>query len=63
MTTVVQGTCAPEFENVRAEFERNFTERGEAGAALGGSTTGDDPRSLKLVEALYASPALTKRKG
>jgi len=30
----VQGTCAPEFAEVRAEFERNFTERDEVGAAV-----------------------------
>jgi len=28
------GTCAPGFEEVRAEFERNFIERGEVGAAV-----------------------------
>ncbi len=32
--TTVRGTCAPGFELVRAEFERNFAERGEAGAAV-----------------------------
>jgi CubicO group peptidase (beta-lactamase class C family) len=30
----VQGTVAPGFEAVRHEFERNFTERGEIGAAV-----------------------------
>jgi CubicO group peptidase (beta-lactamase class C family) len=30
----VQGTCAPGFAEVRAEFTRNFTERGDVGAAL-----------------------------
>ncbi|WP_073768734.1 serine hydrolase domain-containing protein [Streptomyces sp. CB02923] len=34
VTTAVQGICAPEFENVRAEFERNFAERGEVGASV-----------------------------
>ncbi|GCD45228.1 carboxylesterase [Streptomyces paromomycinus] len=34
MTAAVQGTCAPQFENVRAEFARNFAERGEVGAAV-----------------------------
>jgi CubicO group peptidase (beta-lactamase class C family) len=29
----IQGTAAPEFDQVRREFERNFTERGEQGAA------------------------------
>lgn len=32
--TTVHGTCAPGFELVRTEFERNFAERGEAGAAV-----------------------------
>jgi CubicO group peptidase (beta-lactamase class C family) len=32
--TTVQGTCAPEFGLVREEFQRNFTERGEVGAAV-----------------------------
>lgn len=31
---VVQGGCDPRFEQVRDEFERNFTERGEVGAAV-----------------------------
>lgn len=30
----IEGTCAPGFERVRDEFHRNFTERGEAGAAM-----------------------------
>ncbi|MEU1024788.1 serine hydrolase domain-containing protein [Streptomyces sp. NPDC005904] len=34
MTVRVHGTCAPGFERVREEFERNFTERGELGAAV-----------------------------
>jgi CubicO group peptidase (beta-lactamase class C family) len=34
MTTNVNGTVAPGFEEVRAEFERNFAERGEIGAAV-----------------------------
>ena len=33
-TTYVQGHVAPGFEEVRAEFERNFAERGEIGAAV-----------------------------
>ncbi|MGW7414561.1 serine hydrolase domain-containing protein [Streptomyces sp. NPDC054863] len=41
MTASVQGTCAPEFENIRAEFERNFTERGEVGAALAVTHNGE----------------------
>jgi len=32
--TVASGTCAPAFDEVRTEFERNFTERGELGAAV-----------------------------
>jgi hypothetical protein len=36
MTTAphVEGLAAPGFEEVRAEFERNFAERGEIGAAV-----------------------------
>jgi CubicO group peptidase (beta-lactamase class C family) len=30
----VEGTCSPQFDGVRAEFERNFAERGEVGAAV-----------------------------
>jgi hypothetical protein len=33
-TSHVDGLVAPGFEDVRAEFERNFTERGEIGAAV-----------------------------
>jgi CubicO group peptidase (beta-lactamase class C family)/hypothetical membrane protein len=33
-TPRVHGTVAPGFEEVRAEFERNFAERGEIGAAV-----------------------------
>ena len=33
-TTNVDGSVAPGFEEVRAEFERNFAERGEIGAAV-----------------------------
>lgn len=33
-TTRVDGRVAPGFEEVRAEFERNFAERGEIGAAV-----------------------------
>src|SRR5688572_23894391 len=33
-TTRVHGLVAPGFEEVRAEFERNFSERGEIGAAV-----------------------------
>jgi len=34
MTTHVSGVVAPGFEEVRAEFARNFSERGEIGAAV-----------------------------
>ena len=37
MTTVpilINGSCASQFAKVRAEFERNFAERGEVGAAV-----------------------------
>ena len=34
MTTHVNGFVAPGFEQVRVEFERNFAERGEIGAAV-----------------------------
>ena len=34
MTTHVNGFVAPGFEEVRVEFERNFTNRGEIGAAV-----------------------------
>ena len=30
----IEGTCDPRFAEVREEFERNFAERGEAGAAV-----------------------------
>lgn len=38
---LVEGTCAPEFDDVRAEFERNFAERGEVGAAVAAWVDGD----------------------
>ena len=31
---LINGRCAPHFARVRAEFERNFAERGEVGAAV-----------------------------
>jgi CubicO group peptidase (beta-lactamase class C family) len=37
----IEGRVAPGFEQVRAEFERNFTERGEIGAALAVYWRGD----------------------
>jgi len=33
-TATIQSSCAPEFLEVRNEFERNFSERGEVGAAV-----------------------------
>ena len=33
-TTNVDGSVAPDFEEVRTEFERNFSERGDLGAAV-----------------------------
>jgi CubicO group peptidase (beta-lactamase class C family) len=33
-TLTIAGTCAPEFEAVRSEFERNFADRGEVGASV-----------------------------
>ncbi|POX38708.1 esterase [Streptomyces sp. Ru73] len=41
MTAVVQGHCAPGFENVRAEFARNFAERGEVGSSLAVTLDGE----------------------
>ncbi|HEY1920938.1 MAG TPA: hypothetical protein VGH27_35660 [Streptosporangiaceae bacterium] len=37
----VSGTCAPRFELVRQEFERNFAERGEAGASVAVTLDGE----------------------
>src|SRR5262249_22433898 len=31
---LIEGTCAPEFSQVRDEFEKNFTSRKEIGAAV-----------------------------
>ncbi|MEU2789395.1 serine hydrolase domain-containing protein [Streptomyces sp. NPDC007100] len=41
MTATVQGICAPGFEGVRGEFERNFAERGEVGAAVAVTLDGE----------------------
>jgi CubicO group peptidase (beta-lactamase class C family) len=38
---IVDGSCAPGFENVRDAFERNFTERDEIGAAVAAWVDGD----------------------
>src|SRR5687767_11961558 len=40
-STRVHGLVAPGFEEVRAEFERNFSERGEIGAAVAASWRGE----------------------
>ncbi|AZM56767.1 esterase [Streptomyces sp. WAC 01529] len=40
MSVRVHGTCAPGFERVREEFERNFTERGDLGAAVAATVDG-----------------------
>lgn len=40
-TTAAQGMVAPGFEEVRTEFERNFRERGEIGAAVAAYWRGD----------------------
>jgi CubicO group peptidase (beta-lactamase class C family) len=37
----VRGTCAPRFEPVRQEFERNFAERGEVGASVAVTLDGE----------------------
>ncbi|MEM0986884.1 MAG: serine hydrolase domain-containing protein [Pseudomonadota bacterium] len=41
MHTNVQGRCDPRFEPLKAEFERNFTERGEVGASVALSVNGE----------------------
>lgn len=41
MSTTVQGHCDPQFEAVRAEFEKNFAERGEVGASVCLSVDGE----------------------
>ena len=41
MTVRVHGTCAPGFEGVREEFERNFAERGELGASVAATVDGE----------------------
>ena len=37
----INGHCAPEFESVRRQFERNFAERGEVGAAVAAWVDGE----------------------
>ncbi|MFG2497595.1 serine hydrolase domain-containing protein [Streptomyces sp. NPDC048441] len=41
MSVDVHGTCAPGFEGVRDEFERNFTERGDLGASVAVAVDGE----------------------
>ena len=41
MSATVQGRCDPRFEAVKAEFERNFAERGEVGASVCLSVDGE----------------------
>ncbi|MEO0722186.1 MAG: serine hydrolase domain-containing protein [Pseudomonadota bacterium] len=41
MSSTVQGHCDPQFEAVRAEFEKNFAERGEVGASVCLSVDGE----------------------
>jgi CubicO group peptidase (beta-lactamase class C family) len=45
-TTHVEGLVAPGFEEVRAEFERNFAERGEIGAAFAAYWRGEKVADL-----------------
>jgi len=37
----IAGFCAPEFEAVREQFERNFADRGEMGAAVAAWVDGE----------------------
>jgi CubicO group peptidase (beta-lactamase class C family) len=37
----IGGSCSPDFESVRAAFERNFTDRGEVGAAVAAWVDGE----------------------
>ncbi|MFK4068361.1 serine hydrolase domain-containing protein [Streptomyces sp. NPDC029674] len=41
MVLSVHGTCAPGFERVREEFERNFTERDDLGASVAATVGGE----------------------
>ncbi|QEU90351.1 serine hydrolase domain-containing protein [Streptomyces kanamyceticus] len=41
MTLRVHGTCAPEFAEVREEFERNFAERDDLGASVAAVVDGE----------------------
>jgi hypothetical protein len=42
----VSGFCSRRFSRVREEFERNFAERGEAGASVCITVRGDRGRPL-----------------
>ena len=52
-TPHIDGMVAPGFEEVRVEFERNFTERGDIGAAVAAYWRGE-----KVVDLLggYRTP-------
>ncbi|MEU6763004.1 serine hydrolase domain-containing protein [Streptomyces sp. NPDC046853] len=41
MTPRIHGTCAPGFEGVREEFERNFAKRGDLGASVAATVDGE----------------------
>jgi hypothetical protein len=41
MAKDVDDSVAPDFEEVRTEFERNFSERGDIGAAVAGYWRGE----------------------
>lgn len=41
MTSTVSGTCDPKFAQLKAEFEKNFAERGEVGASVCLSLNGE----------------------
>lgn len=66
--TEIQGFCAPGYEGVRDEFERNFTERGEVGASVcviksgevvvhlfGGTRDGTDPWTPDTLVITYST--------
>lgn len=53
----IHGTCSPRFEKVRSEFERNFTERDELGAAVAAYVDGE------LVVNLWPAPPTSRASG
>ena len=61
--TSFDGFVAPGFEEVRMEFERNFVERGEIGAAVAAYSRGEKVVDLRefdpheFVQALYEDAA------